>query len=232
MFGAINALFSGLAFACLIFATLLQREELKLQRKELQLAREEAAATREEIKGQKEQAIAQNETLKQQAFDNTFFELLRNHSEIVRSIDLRAADGNPTSTGRECLNIYYNRFIKRFRQRRSEDISPNDLVHIKNTYRNFLQHSEGDLGHYFRSLLYLVVFVDESHIENKRIYTNLIRAQMSFGEIGLLFYSALSDDASPKMKPLIEKYALLKALRKDSLGDPLAHPFYYSETSY
>lgn len=39
MFGAANALFSGLAFAFLIYTILLQREELKLQREELKLQR-------------------------------------------------------------------------------------------------------------------------------------------------------------------------------------------------
>ena len=41
MFGAINALFSGLAFAGLIYTIILQREELALQRKELVLTRDE-----------------------------------------------------------------------------------------------------------------------------------------------------------------------------------------------
>ena len=41
VFGAANALFSGLAFAGLIYTVFLQREELALQRKELQLTREE-----------------------------------------------------------------------------------------------------------------------------------------------------------------------------------------------
>jgi hypothetical protein len=45
MFGAINALFSGLAFAGVICAILLQREDLALQRTELQLTREEHAAS-------------------------------------------------------------------------------------------------------------------------------------------------------------------------------------------
>ena len=38
MFGAVNALFSGLAFAGVILAILMQREELKFQRKELTLS--------------------------------------------------------------------------------------------------------------------------------------------------------------------------------------------------
>ena len=40
-FGAVNSLFSGLAFAGLIVALLLQRRELSLQREELQLTRDE-----------------------------------------------------------------------------------------------------------------------------------------------------------------------------------------------
>jgi len=41
MFGAANALFSGLALAGVVYAILLQREELMLQRKELELTRQE-----------------------------------------------------------------------------------------------------------------------------------------------------------------------------------------------
>jgi hypothetical protein len=45
MFGAANALFSGLAFAGVIVAILLQRNELELQREELALTRHELART-------------------------------------------------------------------------------------------------------------------------------------------------------------------------------------------
>jgi hypothetical protein len=40
-FGAINSLFSGLAFAGIIYTILLQRDELHLQREELKSTREE-----------------------------------------------------------------------------------------------------------------------------------------------------------------------------------------------
>jgi uncharacterized membrane protein YciS (DUF1049 family) len=45
LFGVINSLFSGLAFAGVIYAIYLQREELSLQRRELQLTREELQRT-------------------------------------------------------------------------------------------------------------------------------------------------------------------------------------------
>lgn len=45
LFGAVNTLFSGLAFAGLIYTALLQRSELSLQRKELSLTRTELSRT-------------------------------------------------------------------------------------------------------------------------------------------------------------------------------------------
>jgi len=48
-FGALNAVFSGLAMGGLVLAILLQREELKTQREELRLQREELKLTRKEL---------------------------------------------------------------------------------------------------------------------------------------------------------------------------------------
>lgn len=81
MFGGVNALFSGFAFAGVIYAIFLQKSELSLQRRELQY-------TRQELKGQKEQLENQNKTLQKQNFEETFFQLLRLHNDIVNSIDL------------------------------------------------------------------------------------------------------------------------------------------------
>jgi len=49
MFGALNTAFSGLAFAGVIYAIVLQRRELQLQRRELILQRRELELTREEL---------------------------------------------------------------------------------------------------------------------------------------------------------------------------------------
>lgn len=51
-YGAVNALFSGLAFAGVIIAIWLQRKDLELQRDELRLQREEMAASREQLAAQ------------------------------------------------------------------------------------------------------------------------------------------------------------------------------------
>lgn len=67
MFGAISSLFSGLALAGVVYAILLQRQELALQREELQLTRRElqrSATAQEEsaklVESQLEAMIASN----------------------------------------------------------------------------------------------------------------------------------------------------------------------------
>ena len=86
MFGAINALFSGLAFAGIIFTILLQREELKLQRKELELTREEISRTASAQEASQKELSKQAETLQKTAQINAIDTLLRSYEkEIERS---------------------------------------------------------------------------------------------------------------------------------------------------
>ena len=58
LFGSVNALFSGLAFAGLVYVILLQREDLALQRDELRLQRNEMAASREQLAAQAKAQVA------------------------------------------------------------------------------------------------------------------------------------------------------------------------------
>ena len=59
MFGAVNSLFSGLAFAGILLALYFQTVELETQRQELELQREELAAQREELR---RAAVAQEQS--------------------------------------------------------------------------------------------------------------------------------------------------------------------------
>ncbi len=73
MFGGVNAIFSELAFIGVIWAILLQKEELGLQRQELK-------DTRQELAGQLE---LQNSTFKRQAFDSVFLQMISLQAEIA-----------------------------------------------------------------------------------------------------------------------------------------------------
>lgn len=121
-FGAVNALFSGLAFAGLIYTILqqkeslekqnrsieqqtecleeqrksieLQREDLQNQQEELRLNRQELELTREEMQNQTAEFEKQNESLKIQRFENTFFNMMSLLQEIVNSLSVSYTEIN------------------------------------------------------------------------------------------------------------------------------------------
>ncbi len=70
MFGGLSSLFTGFAFALLIYSMHLQKKELALQREEMELQREELRLTREEMKAAREEysksADAQEEMVEKQ----------------------------------------------------------------------------------------------------------------------------------------------------------------------
>ena len=214
-FGALTALFSGLALGGVVYAIILQRNELRLQRLEL-------ALTRRELEGQKEALTSQNATLKEQNFEQTFFQLLRLLNEITAGIQIST---NPIPTkGRDCFAILYDEWLRSHWHRALEKPGLSDPERIILSYGQFYEQYEGQLGHYFRTLYNLVKFVDRSGVDDKRLYTNLIRAQLSSYELLLLFYNALSEKGREKFKPLIEQYSLLKMLPRTLLFDSKAHP--------
>ena len=206
-FGALNALFAGLAFAGVIWAILLQRKELELQRQELK-------DTRAEIRGQKEQLQAQNQTLQQQNFESSFFQLLSMHSEIVNSLEIQ---GDREYSGRECFGhmlislqgIYMG--VRRFHAARHSGDAREFMYWANDKYERFFADLQPYVGHYFRHLYNVVKFVDQSDFsfEAKKFYTNLIRAQLSSNELGVLLFYGLRDQGA-EFKDLVEKYALLE----------------------
>lgn len=225
MFGGVNALFSGLAFVGVIVAIFMQKKELELQRKEL-------GYTREELQGQKEQLKAQNETLQHQSFESTFFQLLRLQSEIIQSIDLIGTQNRVTS-GRDCFQVFHKRLSEFWQKEGKVSGDPiQDIETVNSIYLKFYQKHQSEVGHYFRSLYNIVKFVDSSDAVDKRLYTNLIRAQLSSYELALLFYNTLSDMGRQKFKPLIETYSLLKTLDDALLFAPDAHKKLFEKSAF
>jgi len=78
MFGAVNALFSGLAFAGVIYAILLQSKELELQREELKLTRQELTKS---ASAQSDQVVLMKESAEQNAISSA----LNAHCQIAAS---------------------------------------------------------------------------------------------------------------------------------------------------
>jgi Putative phage abortive infection protein len=221
MFGAINALFSGLAFASLVYTIFLQRTELQLQREEL-------AETRRELEGQKIQLAAQNDTLRIQNFESAFFQTLRVLNDIVNSIDMGTVE-RPVK-GRDCYRRLYGYLKKSIGEYRKTTPEPEEVL-CSSGYADFYEKYGHEIGHYFRTLYNLIKLVHRAHVEDKRYYTNLVRAQLSDPEVALLFYNCISPLGSEKFKPLVEEYALLKNLRPAYLFDQ-SHLSFYAQSAY
>lgn len=206
-FDRLNTLFSGLAFWGVIWAILLQKNELVLQREELEL-------TRNEVRGQKEQLEAQNLTMKQQRFESTFFSLLDCLNGIVNSIEITGAQIHEVepAKGHTCFTM----LISEFRQVHT-DISANERRSNKSSleicqlaYDDFGRSRQALVEPYFRILYNIITFIDTNDIKHKQMYVNILKTQLSSSELSLLFYYCLSAYGIEKFKPLVQKYGLLE----------------------
>lgn len=206
-FGSLNALFSGLAFLGVIWAILLQKRELGLQRKELGLQRKNLELQQQILEHQQQilehqrkELQEQKETLQKQNFESSFFQLLGLYSEIVNSMEFQRVDNEVLGeySGRKCFG-YMHRKLR-------EGVS----------YEQFFAEYQLYLGHYFRHLYNVIKFVDQNefleNLNEQQFYTNLIRAQLSTDELGVLFYHGQNEPGA-KFKDLIERYALFKDMR-------------------
>lgn len=201
--GTLNPTFSLLALLALLATFTLQIQEFKLSTKELRNSAESLAA--------------QHHAMQRQIFENTFFQLLTLHNQILNSIDLSLKGGN-ISKGRDCFTV----FVKRANQEISAQPSATtDIDSFRIAYSEFQQTYEREVGHYFRTLYNLIKYVDSAEGINARFYTNIVRAQLSSNEVTLLMYNCISEVGFDKFRPLVEKYSLLKGLTELTLSAAL-----------
>ncbi|RZK60443.1 MAG: hypothetical protein EOO91_01370 [Pedobacter sp.] len=213
MFGAVNSLFSGLAFGGIIWTILLQRNELKLQR--------------EESKQSRDEAIEQNKTLRLQRFENTFFNMLTLQNEIVKSLQ------TPRFTGRLVISqaqkdLFAFLSIENYNKLngltnlapRTNSLSDTPQNHssaramLDNFYhKKFYDYYGNSFNHYFRHLYHIFKFIYFSKLERneKKFYAGLIRAQLSQEELYLISFNILMEDyGKPNFLFLTKEYDILQ----------------------
>ena len=169
MFGVGNAVFSALAFVGVIIAIYLQNKELGLQRQELKL-------TRSEVKGQKEQLKSQAETLKKQTLENTLFQLLGFHQEILQAVRFNRGQGIETR-GREAIRDLAGKFRDEYNVSEHKGLEDECL---RDAYNEFHRKFQSSIGHYFRNLYQILKFINDGQAEeeDKKLYGRLVRAQV------------------------------------------------------
>lgn len=200
MFGAVGALFSGLAFAGVIVTMMQQKEELELQRKELK-------QTNLALELQRKEMESQNRTIMLQRFENTFFNLLKFNTTIRDGIYYKSSGEN--LTGNKAAEFHF----------RICSHNLDNLNYIENYIRNI-----GQIDYYCRNITGILKFIDQSdniQMDEKASYVDILLSNISFDELGLFYCYCLTSDGSLDAKALAKKYALFKSVKQDSIPEDL-----------
>ena len=203
---------AGLFFIYVAF--LGQKQQLLNQQLEIMYSQLEVKYARLELSGQKAEMIAQNETLKVQKFENTFFQMLNLLNSSINSLDIKE-HGETTHSGRDCFEYFYNGLRNKVygisdEFKRFDDIKNATIEQTIKAYNVFYYYNKSDLSHYFRTLYHIIKFINQSDINNKKQYISVTRAQLSSYEQVLLFYNCIHYNGEEKFKPLIENIPYLK----------------------
>lgn len=214
MFGAVNALFSGLAFGGIIWTILLQRNELKLQREESRESRKEA--------------VEQNKTLRAQRFEHTFFNMLNLQNEIIKNLQ------TSTGKGRKVIQDAKNSLTSFLSLSNLKEIAGSlDWGFYRNEtweghsittfhaggvlkdfyHQEFYDQYSSHFNHYFRHLYHIFKFIYFSKLEvgEKKFYATLARASLSQDELYLIAFNGLIDGyGNPNFLYLIKEYDILQ----------------------
>ncbi|MEJ6023939.1 putative phage abortive infection protein [Ramlibacter sp. PS4R-6] len=253
-FGAINALFSGLALAGVIFTILLQRRELRLQREDIE---------------------DQNETLRRQRFENSFFQLLSLHRDILANIELssfrQSAAFRFFVDSLKASSTTFSAFQPLSRLTKTElhqltakleltdeirkKLSPSDISNLETAFEKgpgcvgeFLDEgmefhwklldkayafadegSERRLAHYFRNLYHVLRFVDDAaelEPHEKKTYARMVRAQLSNEELVAVLYNALARGSSEFGYPKMLALVRKYDLLQNVYAGSVVHPIH------
>lgn len=218
--GLVGSLWS-LAGVLLFYAS------LSSQKEDLERQRELLVRQIDEVVAQTKESRIQNEMFKEQKNEETFFQLLRFHSEIISTIIIEQQEVDfvsgenivKTIVGRKSFVEYYD-IYKRFFQEASELSSSHDEDSLSRifdkAYNSFYLEYQADLGHYFRNLFNLLLFIDSLKKSQQAFYIGLLMAQLSNYELTLLFFHCLRS-TNKDFKKLVEQYAILDQVPKDEV---------------
>lgn len=240
LFGVVNALFSGLAFAGLIITIRQQHLDLKYQREAIE-------QTNQEMQNQTIEFDKQNKTMRIERFENTFFKMLEVQQSIVNDlyagdshsqwVDENSADGVyskkeiPIQDEYRGRNLFYYVFIMCNHAIENSFLDGTTMVSgLSNVIKRRGKERFDDymtttmFDHYFRHLYTILRFISENEwlgADKQYKYATFVRATLSRYELIMLYYNGFFH---PKMKKMMEQYCLLNNIRKDLL--PMSYEYY------
>lgn len=237
-FGAVEALFSGLAFALFFYTMWLQRIDLVNQQEILLAQKEELRLTREVHAAQAEEFRISNETARMAKFENTYFGQLRDFRELIRYLKFCKYEGV------DVFDVIFKLFVQYWNTNSYEgELGKKEFIDrnidcgtitygiridaeylnaenprevLRKKYDEFSLVHRDIISHYFRALYCMFLVVEEAGLpaESKQFYLRLLRAQLTNNELILIFLNGISS-VGQDTSTFIEKYSLFKHLDKD-----------------
>lgn len=159
-------------------------------------------------------ARKQDEAMKRQQFETTFFSMLE-QQQIIRS-QLKGIIGDKTYEG----ILYLQGLKSQLEDALSElnyiqdEVTEDNMVMLKNKvndlYIDFFLPNVSNLGHYFRHLYHILKFIDDSQLSESKKYADLLQSQLSNDELYMIAINGISNYGRKKMLPLMDEYGLLE----------------------
>lgn len=212
IFSAVTAWFSGLAFAGVIITILQQKADLELTKQELK---------------------TQNNTLKKQRFENTFFNLLTQHNRIIESIFFQEKGSSNREKIFDAFRVAHGILIGQANNYAKEnnivlDQEYSTLTEVETErilnllVRPWYDQNPHNFHMYFQSLRRILKFVHRSELldgsKERIMYATLVKDQISYYEKAIILYSLWQPH--PWLHGLtyyVKEYGILNGIEKESL---------------
>ena len=159
-------------------------------------------------------ARKQDEAMKRQQFETTYFGLLE-QQQMIRS-QLKGAVGNEAYEGILYLQVLKSQLSDALSELNyiQDQVTEKNKVMLKNKvnnlYMDFFLPNISNLGHYFRHLYHILKYIEDSQMPDAKKYADLLQSQLSNDELYLSAINGISNYGRKKMLPLMDKYGLLE----------------------
>jgi hypothetical protein len=247
--GVLNPLLSFSAFVGVLFTIFLQRSQVILTQSQLAMTKEELELTRVELKRNADAQIQQIDSVNVQNFEATFFNLLNRFEAQVAHIirvyleDEVKSDGNVPSAFTSDRDIRYCGFEHlRYQLYKYQDYYSSEYYGGPNPTRcgseeaysgmTFVGTHSIVLEVYFMHLKFILDFIEESKIDDKRKYYRVLFSELTNGELIIVFYQVLYSDNLHDLKAKIENYNLFEYIGYKGLIDNCVDLNKYSLSAY
>lgn len=221
MFGSVNALFSGLAFAGLICTLLVQLKEFKAQREELELTRKAYEGQKGVLEDQQKVMDQQREQIDIQVFESAFFQLFKVYQGRIEALSVgfgsKLIEG-PRSFKRALDSIEGTINLQHLNNQEQK------TNHLKDAYRGYFNKTDGVFHSYANSLEVLLKYIEHAPKDRQIVYQNIVAGIIMPQEFEIIVrFAVLKENAS--FKKVLNKYCILDKINKKTLP----HSIYYDE---